>query len=176
MFAGFALIALRSDRFWPLWVAGLQLTTSIRPLPQGDRHSTCCPTPMRAAQCFWSYPILLILAVGTWRSIAADETRAATSLPLDARLARPRRCRHGRAHVAPQEIASKPRDGQPAALVGQACRRGGARQSRTQGLARLGDARSGGLHAISQGRRRSRSPTSPTLAGWCRTMRRIRAW
>src|SRR5687767_2187606 len=26
---GFTLIALRSERFWPLWVAGLQLTTII---------------------------------------------------------------------------------------------------------------------------------------------------
>ena len=26
----FVLIALRSDRFWPLWVAGLQLTISCR--------------------------------------------------------------------------------------------------------------------------------------------------
>ena len=26
-FAGFTFVALRSDRFWPLWVAGLQLTT-----------------------------------------------------------------------------------------------------------------------------------------------------
>ncbi|HEU0310960.1 MAG TPA: hypothetical protein VFR36_07070, partial [Sphingomicrobium sp.] len=27
--AGFVAVALRSERFWPLWVAGLQLTTSI---------------------------------------------------------------------------------------------------------------------------------------------------
>ena len=26
-FAGFAFIALRSERFWPMWLAGLQLTT-----------------------------------------------------------------------------------------------------------------------------------------------------
>ena len=29
MLVGFTTIALRSDRFWPLWVAGLQLTTII---------------------------------------------------------------------------------------------------------------------------------------------------
>ena len=27
--AAFVAVALRSDRFWPLWVAGLQLTTSV---------------------------------------------------------------------------------------------------------------------------------------------------
>ena len=35
--AGFVTVALRSKRFWPLWVAGLQLTTSHRPYPQGRR-------------------------------------------------------------------------------------------------------------------------------------------
>src|SRR4051812_11809951 len=29
MLVAFVVIALRSDRFWPLWVAGLQLTISI---------------------------------------------------------------------------------------------------------------------------------------------------
>src|SRR5215211_4833262 len=27
--AGFTFIALRTDRYWPLWVAGLQLTTTM---------------------------------------------------------------------------------------------------------------------------------------------------
>src|SRR6185295_17125154 len=27
--AAFTFVALRSDRFWPLWISGLQLTTSI---------------------------------------------------------------------------------------------------------------------------------------------------
>src|SRR5215208_5455602 len=27
--AAFVYVALRSDRFWPLWVSGLQLTTSV---------------------------------------------------------------------------------------------------------------------------------------------------
>ena len=29
VFAGFLWVALRSERFWPLWVAGLQLTTIL---------------------------------------------------------------------------------------------------------------------------------------------------
>src|ERR687890_2173247 len=29
VFAGFLWVALRSERFWPLWMAGLQLTTIL---------------------------------------------------------------------------------------------------------------------------------------------------
>ena len=33
--AAFVLVALRSDRFWPLWVAGLQLTSSLAHVMKG---------------------------------------------------------------------------------------------------------------------------------------------
>jgi len=33
--ASFILVALRSDRFWPLWIAGLQLTSSLAHLMKG---------------------------------------------------------------------------------------------------------------------------------------------
>ena len=46
-FAGFLCVALRSERFWPLWVAGLQLTTSFGPCAEGDRRSAWCRGPMR---------------------------------------------------------------------------------------------------------------------------------
>lgn len=64
--AGFVLVALRSDRFWPLWVAGLQLTTSIGHLLKGIDQDLL-PRAYGAALQFWSYPILLILVVGTYR-------------------------------------------------------------------------------------------------------------
>jgi hypothetical protein len=67
VFAGFLLVALRSDRFWPLWVAGLQLTAIIGHLLKG-MHSDLLPRAYGAALVFWAYPIVLILAVGTWRS------------------------------------------------------------------------------------------------------------
>jgi hypothetical protein len=59
-------VALRSKRFWPLWVAGLQLTTSIGHLLKGVDQDLL-PRAYGAALQFWSYPILLILAVGTYR-------------------------------------------------------------------------------------------------------------
>lgn len=64
--AGFVVVALRSDRFWPLWVAGLQLTTSIGHLLKGIDQELL-PRAYGAALQFWSYPILLILVIGTYR-------------------------------------------------------------------------------------------------------------
>ena len=65
--AGFTAVALRSDRFWPLWAAGLQLTTILGHLLKGANQDLL-PQAYGAALQFWSYPILLILAVGTYRA------------------------------------------------------------------------------------------------------------
>lgn len=62
----FVAIALQSDRFWPLWVAGLQLVTSFSHFLKAI-EPTLVPQAYGAAVRFWSYPILVILAVGTWR-------------------------------------------------------------------------------------------------------------
>jgi len=64
--AGFITVALRSRRFWPLWVAGLQLTTSLGHILKGIDQDLL-PKAYGAALQFWSYPILLILAIGTYR-------------------------------------------------------------------------------------------------------------
>jgi hypothetical protein len=64
--ASFVAVALRSRRFWPLWVAGLQLTTSMAHLMKAI-DSTLMPMAYGAAIALWSYPILIILAIGTWR-------------------------------------------------------------------------------------------------------------
>jgi hypothetical protein len=64
--AVFTYVALRSDRFWPLWVSGLQLTTSIGHILKAMQPDLI-PFAYAAALRFWSYPILIILAVGTWR-------------------------------------------------------------------------------------------------------------
>ena len=65
--AAFVAVALVSDRFWPLWVAGLQLTTSIAHfLKAVDPHLV--PLAYGAAVRFWGYPILIILFFGAWRS------------------------------------------------------------------------------------------------------------
>ncbi len=63
----FVAIALRSDRFWPLWVAGLQLTISMSHFFKAVDVGLM-PRAYAAAERFWSYPTLLIIAVGAWRA------------------------------------------------------------------------------------------------------------
>jgi hypothetical protein len=63
----FVALALRTERFWPLWIAGLQLTTVLghllRLLEPGLVNIVYA-----AAMRFWAYPILLILIVAAIRS------------------------------------------------------------------------------------------------------------
>jgi len=66
VFGGFLAVALRSERFWPLWVAGLQLTTMMGHVLKAIDLSLL-PRAYGAAMVFWAYPIVLILAIGTWR-------------------------------------------------------------------------------------------------------------
>lgn len=64
---GFTAVALISSRFWPLWVAALQLTTVMgHALKALD--TDLLPRAYGAAMQFWGYPILLIIAIGTWRT------------------------------------------------------------------------------------------------------------
>lgn len=63
----FVWIALRSQRFWPLWIAGLQLTNSISHVMKLAEFDLV-PRAYGAAAALWSYPILLIILIGTWRS------------------------------------------------------------------------------------------------------------
>jgi hypothetical protein len=67
VFAGFLFVALRSKRFWPLWVAGLQLTTMMGHAFKAF-DSSLFPRAYAAALYFWAYPIVIVLAVGTWRN------------------------------------------------------------------------------------------------------------
>jgi hypothetical protein len=63
----FTYAALISDRFWPLWVSGLQLTTSFGHVMKMV-DSDLLPIAYAAALRFWGYPILIILAIGVWRA------------------------------------------------------------------------------------------------------------
>jgi len=65
--AVFVTVALQSARFWPLWISALQLTTSLAhliKLIEPELLNFAYAAALRA----WSYPILLILAVGIYRS------------------------------------------------------------------------------------------------------------
>lgn len=67
VFAVFLGIALQSTRFWPLWVAGLQLTTILGHLMKMV-ESDLLPHAYAGALRFWSYPILVIVFIGAWRT------------------------------------------------------------------------------------------------------------
>lgn len=82
MLAAFVAIALRSERFWPLWVAGLQLTMTTSHLLK-TVNPDLIPEVYYAAAVFWSYPILLIILIGTWRT----HRRARAAPPAPAGLA-----------------------------------------------------------------------------------------
>ena len=66
VFLGFTWVALRSERFWPLWVAGLQLTAIFGHVLKAV-DVNLFSRAYAAALLFWAYPMLLILALGTWR-------------------------------------------------------------------------------------------------------------
>jgi hypothetical protein len=64
--AAFLALALRANRYWPLWIAGLQVIGIA-----GHAVKLVDPEIIRPAYrfvlVFWSYPMLLILALGTYR-------------------------------------------------------------------------------------------------------------
>jgi len=77
--AGFVTVALMSSRFWPLWVAGFQLTSVFSHLMKAV-HWDLIPQVYAAAERFWIYPIFVVVLVGTWRThrrMSAETDRAA---------------------------------------------------------------------------------------------------
>jgi hypothetical protein len=68
----FAGVALQSDRFWPLWIAGLQLTTTFgHALRAWDDQMV--PIAYAVALRSWSYPIQIILIVAVWRGLRRQQ-------------------------------------------------------------------------------------------------------
>jgi hypothetical protein len=65
-FAAFTILALRADRFWPLWVSAL---AGLGVLGHAGRLSLG-PDIGRGAYIIslvlWSYPILVVIAIGTF--------------------------------------------------------------------------------------------------------------
>ena len=59
------VLALQSDRFWPLYAAGFQVVgTLIHVARLADDH--VWHAAYATAQVFWSYPVMAALMVGTW--------------------------------------------------------------------------------------------------------------
>ena len=66
-FLAFTAVALQSDRFWPLWISGLQLTTTFGHLLKAYEDQLV-PIAYAVALRSWSYLIQIILLVAVWRS------------------------------------------------------------------------------------------------------------
>lgn len=62
---GFTWVALKSDRYWPIWIAALQLIAMLVHLAKLIE-----PSMMRTGYAFllaiWAYPMLALIAFGTW--------------------------------------------------------------------------------------------------------------
>lgn len=62
----FLILALRAERFWPLWLTALQFIGIAGHAIKAAEPDTI-PKAYAFAMAFWSYPMLLLIAVGTWR-------------------------------------------------------------------------------------------------------------
>lgn len=62
--AGFVFVALKSDRYWPLWIAAIQLIGVLAHFAR-----LLDPDMMRTGYAvllaFWAYPMLALIALGT---------------------------------------------------------------------------------------------------------------
>lgn len=70
-------IALRSDRYWPLFGAAFQLIAVITHLAM-IVSPTLLPRAYSLAQPFWAYPLLVSLILGSWKRSRRISACAAT--------------------------------------------------------------------------------------------------
>jgi hypothetical protein len=62
----FLVLALRAERYWTLWIAALQLIgTAGHAVKLVDPH--VIPRAYAFVTVFWSYPMLLLIVLGTYR-------------------------------------------------------------------------------------------------------------
>lgn len=65
LLVGLLMIALRSDRFWPMWAAAFQLvavTVHVASVTESGNFAWAYAVGL----IFWSYPVLIAMMVGTW--------------------------------------------------------------------------------------------------------------
>lgn len=58
-------VALRAERFWPIWMTGLQAVAVTAHL--ATMVSPVVPVAYAMMLAFWSFPMMALLAAGTWR-------------------------------------------------------------------------------------------------------------
>lgn len=66
MLSAFLLLAMLSKRFWPLWMTGFQVVQVAVHAAQ-IASPQMMPWVYAVGQAIWSYPMMAMLALGTWR-------------------------------------------------------------------------------------------------------------
>lgn len=66
LFVAFAVLALRANRFWPIWVSALLGLGVLAHLARWAGPDTI-PWAYQLVMSIWSYPILAIIAIGTYK-------------------------------------------------------------------------------------------------------------
>jgi hypothetical protein len=74
LFLGLVALALSVDRYWPMWLASLQFV-SVWMHPAFGVSETKMAYAYAVASIIWSYPMLLILALGSLRHHARTHAR-----------------------------------------------------------------------------------------------------
>ncbi len=64
-FIAFAVLALRTDRFWPIWAAAFAGLGVLGHLARWYAGADVTPRAYYVGIVIWSYPILALIAVGT---------------------------------------------------------------------------------------------------------------
>lgn len=67
VFAGFAIIALRSDRFWPIWATACVGLGLLGHLGRWCAGADISRVAYWLTLAFWSYPPLALVAIGTFK-------------------------------------------------------------------------------------------------------------
>lgn len=62
----YVALALRADRYWPIWVSGFHLV-GVATHAAMAASPDVVPRAYAMAQSFWGYPMLAAMIAGTWR-------------------------------------------------------------------------------------------------------------
>lgn len=65
LFFGLLVLALRSDRFWPMWAAAFQMVGTMVHFASMSQTGDFA-WAYYIALIFWTYPVVLALMAGTW--------------------------------------------------------------------------------------------------------------
>lgn len=66
MLVALLAVTLRAERFWPIWMTGLQAVAVAAHLAK-MANPAVIPWAYAAMLGFWSFPMMAILVLGTWR-------------------------------------------------------------------------------------------------------------